>query len=96
MTNSKHSKEIGMFARREGFCKDISGIVGHRDVAEFDDAGIYLFACIVIVCVDVLRPCTVSVAFREGNERLIVSEEGDGCEVVPEILSEPDQPNSFC
>ena len=68
MMNSEHSKEIGVFARREGFCKNISGIVGCRDVAKFNNTGIYLFMCIVIMCVDMLCPCTVSVAFREGNE----------------------------
>ena len=38
------------------------------------------------VHVYVLHPIVVHFFVREGNKRLIVSEEGDGCEILAEVF----------
>ena len=66
------------------------------DIVKFYGTSVHLLACIVIVSVYMFRPCAVDIISCEGDERLVVSEDWNRCEVMPEIFSESDQPDSLC
>ena len=85
-----------MFARREGFRKDVCRIICCGDVVEVDDARIDLLARIMVVCIYVLRSRVVSITLCKGDKRLIVGEKRDGCKIVPEVPPESNQPDSLC
>lgn len=96
MTNSEGTEEISVFARRERFCEDISGVICHGDVIKFDNTSIDLLTCIMVVCVDMFHPHIIGIASRKGNERLVIGEEGEGCKIMPEVFSKSDQPDPLC
>ena len=85
-----------MFARREGFRKDVRRVICCGDVVEVDDARIDLLARIMVVCIYVFCSRVVSITFCKGNKRLIVGEKGDGCKIMPEVPPKSNQPDSLC
>ena len=56
----------------------------------------HLISSVMIVYVNVLRSIIIDVVVCEYNERLVVSENWNRDENIVEILSQFDQPNSFC
>ena len=96
MMDSKGTEEVGVFARREGFHKDVHRIICCGDVVKVDDTCIDLFAHIMVVRVNVLHSCVVSITSHKGNKRLVVSEKGNRCKIMPEVPPESNQPDSLC
>ena len=85
-----------MFARREGFHKDVCGIVCCGDVVKVDDTCIDLFVHIMVVRINVLCSHIVSITSCKGNKRLVVSEKWDRCKIMSEVPPKSNQPDSFC